>query len=73
MVTIANIASESPQVAYYELTASCERILQLAKKLEHLARSDKSFAEDPQFQRLAKDFHEHLASTVQVSNVLHNS
>lgn len=68
----SDIASQSPQITHYELTASCERLHQIARKLEHLATSLESCKNDPQFQKLVKDLDEHLAFAAQVSSVLHS-
>lgn len=67
-----DIASQSPTITHYELTACCERLHQIARKLEHLAKSLESCNTDPEFQKLVKDLDEHLAFAAQVSSVLHS-
>jgi hypothetical protein len=67
----SDIASQSPTITHYELTACCDRLYQIARKLEHLAKSLESCKTDPQFQKLVKDLDEHLAFAAQVSSVLH--
>jgi hypothetical protein len=68
----SDIASQSPKITHYELTACCERLHQIARKLEHLAKSLEGCNTDPQFQKLVKELDEHLAFAAQVSGVLHS-
>jgi hypothetical protein len=68
----SDIASQSSTITHYELTACCDRLHQIARKLEHLAKSLESCKTDPQFQKLVQDLDEHLSFAAQVSSVLHS-